>query len=179
MLEDVESRDLFLRRIDDDGDWFRYHHLFAEYLRRRLARDRPERVGELHAVASRWFADRQLLSEAVNHALAAGDEKRAVDMVEHDGMVLLEHAKMSTLLGLVAKLPPRLVASSARLQLTLAWAHCELQRVRPAQAALDRAYSLIERDATIGPRLPICGSRPTSFRVTSQYSRTGSPASTS
>ena len=153
MLEDVESRDLFLRRIDDDGDWFRYHHLFAEYLRRRLARDHPERVGELHAAASRWFADRQLLGEAVNHALAAGDEKRAVDMVEHDGTVLLEHAKMSTLLGLVAKLPPKLVASSARLQLTLAWANCELQRVRPAQAALDRAYSLLEHDATNGTEI--------------------------
>ncbi|WAM15385.1 serine/threonine-protein kinase [Rhodococcus sp. JS3073] len=153
MLEDVESRDLFLRRLDDDGDWFRYHHLFAEYLRRRLERDQPERIGELHAAASRWFADRQLLSEAVNHALAAGDEKGAVDMVEHDGTVLLEHAKMSTLLGLVAKLPPRLVVSSARLQLTLAWAHCELQRVRPAQAALDRVYSLLERDAMAGAEI--------------------------
>ncbi|MFE5704939.1 protein kinase [Rhodococcus koreensis] len=145
MLEDIERRDLFLRRIDDDGEWFRYHHLFGEHLRRRLERNDPQRVGTLHSTASQWFADRQLLSEAVDHALAARDDQRAVDLVKHDGAVLLEQAKMSTLLGLVAKLPPGLVASSARLQLTLAWAHCELQRVQPAQAALDRAYALLDR----------------------------------
>ena len=41
MLEEVEARDLFLRGLDDNGDWFRYHHLFAEFLRRRLERDHP------------------------------------------------------------------------------------------------------------------------------------------
>ena len=51
MLEQVEERDLFLQRIDDQ--WFRYHHLFIEFLRHRLERDRPERVVELHHIASR------------------------------------------------------------------------------------------------------------------------------
>ena len=41
-LEDVERRGLFLRRIDDDPQWFRYHQMFAGYLRRRLERDEPE-----------------------------------------------------------------------------------------------------------------------------------------
>ena len=44
MLEEVEQRGLFLQRIDDDPNWFRYHQMFAEFLRRRLERDRPERV---------------------------------------------------------------------------------------------------------------------------------------
>ncbi len=39
MLEELENRDLFLRPLDDEREWFRYHHLFADYLRRRLERD--------------------------------------------------------------------------------------------------------------------------------------------
>ena len=42
MLEQVEERDLFLRRIDEQ--WFRYHQLFPDFLRHRLGRDEPERV---------------------------------------------------------------------------------------------------------------------------------------
>jgi ATP/maltotriose-dependent transcriptional regulator MalT len=146
-LEDVERRDLFLRRIDDDGDWFRYHHLFAEFLRRRLERDHSDRIVELHRAASLWFAEHRLLSEAVDHALCGGDEDVAVTLVERNQTYLLEHSQMSTLLGLVAKLPPLLVAESAPLQLAIAWANILLQRSQPAKLALQRILPSLERSA--------------------------------
>ena len=49
MLEEVERRGLFLQHIDDDRNWFRYHHMFAEFLRRRLERDRPDRSNSFTA----------------------------------------------------------------------------------------------------------------------------------
>src|SRR6202000_3575997 len=52
MLEEIERRGLFLQGIDEDPNWFRYHHMFAEFLRRRLDRDQPERVEQLHRAAS-------------------------------------------------------------------------------------------------------------------------------
>ena len=82
MLEEVAHRGLFLQRIDDDPEWFRYHQLFAEFLRHRLARDDPERSQRLHRTASAWFAEHGYLNEAVNHALAADDPTLAVDLVE-------------------------------------------------------------------------------------------------
>ena len=84
MLEEVAHRGLFLQRIDDDPDWFRYHQLFAEFLRHRLARDDPERSQRLHRTAAAWFAEHGYLNEAVNHALAVDDATLAVDLVEHD-----------------------------------------------------------------------------------------------
>src|SRR5262249_53766591 len=63
MLEDVERRGLFLHRIDDDPNWFRYHQMFAEFLRGRLERDRPERVEQLHRAASAWFTEHEYLNE--------------------------------------------------------------------------------------------------------------------
>ncbi|BAH50914.1 serine/threonine-protein kinase [Rhodococcus opacus] len=136
LLEEVEERDLFLRSLDDDRDWFRYHHLFADFLRRRLERDAPERLARLHRRASDWFADHNALGEAVDHALAAGDDDRAVDLVESHAMRLIESSKMGTVLALVAKLPAPLAQSRARLQLIVAWANVLLHRLEPMRGAL-------------------------------------------
>ena len=137
MLEEVERRGLFLQRVDDDPGWYRYHQMFAEFLRGRLTHDRPDHLEQLHRIASAWFADHGYLNEAVDHALAY-DPIRAVDLVEQDETNLLEQSKMTTLLGIVQKLPPQIVASRARLQLTIAWANLLLQRQGPMQAAVNR-----------------------------------------
>ncbi len=142
MLEQVEERDLFLRRIDEQ--WFRYHQLFSEFLRHRLGRDEPERVVQLHRVASTWFAEHRLVSEAVDHALAAGDEQRAVKLVESDGIYLVANSQMATLIGLVGKLPPAVVQSDPRLQLALAWANIVLHRIPAAEHALALVESGLE-----------------------------------
>jgi len=144
MLEEVEMRDLFLRRLDENGDWFRYQDLFAEFLRRRLDRDHPELTTPLHRTASEWFADHHRLVEAVDHALAAGDTPRAVELVETDGPGLLEHSQMSTLLGLVEKLPSDAVVSSLTLQMMLSWAYVLLGRTSLARAALERVDGVLE-----------------------------------
>jgi serine/threonine-protein kinase PknK len=138
MLEDAEQRGLFLQRVDGDPHWFRYHQMFAEFLRRRLERDHPDRVAHLHAAASTWYAGHGYLSEAVDHALVSGDPGLAVDLVEQDETRLLEQAKMTTLLGIINKLPSQLVTSRPRLQLTLGWAHILLQHTAAATAALNR-----------------------------------------
>ena len=137
MLEEVERRGLFLQRVDDAPGWYRYHQMFAEFLRGRLTHDRPDHLEGLHRIASAWFADHGYLNEAVDHALAY-DPIRAVDLVEQDETNLLEQSKMTTLLGIVQKLPPQIVASRARLQLTIAWANLLLQRQGPMQAAVNR-----------------------------------------
>jgi ATP/maltotriose-dependent transcriptional regulator MalT/serine/threonine protein kinase len=145
MLEEIERRGLFLQRIDEDPNWFRYHHMFAEFLRRRLDRDQPERVEQLHRTASDWFAEHGHLNEAVDHALASGDATRAVDLVEQDETNLLERSNMTTLLAIVKKLPPRMVVSRARLQLTIVWANMLLQRLAPAAAALKSFEAALDR----------------------------------
>ncbi|HEU4362315.1 MAG TPA: protein kinase, partial [Mycobacterium sp.] len=144
MLEEVEARDLFLRRIDDNGDWFRYHHLFADFLRRRLDRDHPELTTPLHERASEWFAKHQMIVEAVDHALIAGDTGRAVALVEADGRILVEDSQNATLLGVVDKLPAAAVASNPRLQLMLARANVVLHRMDAARAALQRVSTTLE-----------------------------------
>lgn len=146
MLEEIEERDLFLHRVDQEGRWFRFQPLFAEFLRQRLERDRPDRSIQLHRTASRWFENHAMLTEAVDHALATGDDERAVDLVERDGRRLLEHGRGSVLLGLVEKLPAAEVARRPRLQLAVAWANVVTHRIRPGL----RALGLVESGMAAG-----------------------------
>jgi len=82
-LEALERANLFLIPLDDERCWYRYHHLFTDALRARLARESgPEAVAALHRRASAWFGRAGLLPEAITHALAAGDFEEAADWVE-------------------------------------------------------------------------------------------------
>ncbi len=81
MLEELERNNLFLTALDDERRWFRYHHLFADVLRHRLAEQSPTALIELHLRASEWFKNEGLVTEAVNHALAAHDWERVAQLI--------------------------------------------------------------------------------------------------
>ena len=136
ILEEIEKRDLFLRRTDAEGSWFQYHHLFAEYLLHRLERDDEDRIPELHRRAAQWFTEHQMLSQAVDHLILAGDPAQAVDAVEQASGDLNEQSQMSTLIGLAAKLPAQHADARPRLQVNLTWANMVLRRAAAVSDAL-------------------------------------------
>ena len=79
MLERLFKANLFLVALDDERQWYRYHHLFADLLRTRLRADLEKPQGaELHRRASRWYAQVGMGGEAIQHALAAEDYATAV-----------------------------------------------------------------------------------------------------
>ena len=82
ILEELERNNLFVMALDDERRWYRYHHLFADVLRHRLTKKSPTVFDELHLRASAWFENEGLITEAVNHALAARDWERAAPLME-------------------------------------------------------------------------------------------------
>jgi LuxR family maltose regulon positive regulatory protein len=77
-LEWIDRSELFLIPLDENREWFRYHHLFQELLQHRLFTEMAtEDVNRLHLHASAWFEERGLIDEAVQHALAAEDSQLA------------------------------------------------------------------------------------------------------
>src|SRR3712207_4764187 len=99
MLEELERENLFVFALDEERRWYRYHHLFADFLRSRLEREIPERVPELHCRAAEWYEQNGLTSEAVGHALAAEDYERAAELVEQVIGEMWFRAEVITLLG--------------------------------------------------------------------------------
>ena len=82
MLEALDRGNLFLVPLDDRRRWYRYHHLFADVLQAHLTDEQPDRVPGLHRRASAWYQQNGEQSEAIRHALAAGDFGRAADLIE-------------------------------------------------------------------------------------------------
>jgi ATP/maltotriose-dependent transcriptional regulator MalT len=151
VLEEIEKRNLFLRRTDTKGSWFQYHEQFAEYLLRRLVRDAQDRIPGLHRRAAEWFIKHQMLSQAVDQLILAGDARQAVDAVEQAAANLHEQNQMHLLIGLAAKLPAQYADARPRLQADLAWANVALSRSAGVLEALrlaENAFSSVPSDQT-------------------------------
>jgi LuxR family transcriptional regulator, maltose regulon positive regulatory protein len=147
MLEQLEAANLFLIALDDERYWYRYHHLFAEFLRARLRMRQPEQVAMLHRRASNWFSQTMLLPEAVQHALAAGDTAHAADLVEKNADAMLwVNCDLFTLQQVLKMLPEELVRSRPRLALINAWA-VTLTQPSNAEAYLQMAETVLQEDA--------------------------------
>ena len=123
MLERLERDNLFVVPLDDDRRWYRYHHLFADFLRGRLLREHPERVAESHRRAASWYEREGWASEAVEHALAAGDYQWTARLIEQHTQVLVLRGEGATMDRWLSALPAGLVRSRPRLSLARAiWA---------------------------------------------------------
>lgn len=80
-LDIIERANLFIIPLDAERKWFRYHHLFAELLRKRLHQQSPEKVRQHHVAASHWFLQEGLEIEAFEHAAAAEDYELALKII--------------------------------------------------------------------------------------------------
>lgn len=121
MLENLERDNLFIVPLDDERRWFRYHHLFGELLRNQLDRRFPGRAAELHQRASRWFEQQGQFTQAVKHAIKAGDTAHAATLLEAYGETLFNQGNMLSLLDAIRQIPLDVVRGRARLYLYLAW----------------------------------------------------------
>jgi LuxR family transcriptional regulator, maltose regulon positive regulatory protein len=139
LLERLERENLFVFALDDERRWYRYHHLFRDFLRSRLERESPERIPELHLRASEWYERGGWLFEAVGHALSAGDYERAADLVGRVAREAWSRGEALTLLGWLNKLPSEVMRRRPKLLLEQATALVVSGRLDDAEASLREA----------------------------------------
>jgi len=121
ILASLAQRQMLLAPLGNDGVWFRYHALLSEYLRQRLQTDRGVEVPELHRRASLWYASQELWTEAVQHAIAAGDSDRAISWIKNCAMALIKRGDLFTLLEWQRQFPDELMRGQSEVRLAIAW----------------------------------------------------------
>ena len=110
MLEALEGMNLFTIPLDDERRWYRYHHLFADVLRKRLEHQYPHLLPNLQRRASQWYEQNGLIPEAIRYALAAGDQDRAIQLIEQYGCLLLIRGELNSLPQWIKAVEPRALA---------------------------------------------------------------------
>ncbi|TFB48154.1 LuxR C-terminal-related transcriptional regulator [Cryobacterium tagatosivorans] len=151
MLESLERDNLFVVPLDDRRRWYRYHHLFADVLRARLLRDRPDRVSELHVLASEWYERNDLPEDAVTHALAAADFGRAARVIEAAIPVVRKSRQDATLLRWLTLLPDEVIDRRPVLGVYCAWSSLvagDVEAVEPRLRVAERALATTADDGT-------------------------------
>jgi LuxR family transcriptional regulator, maltose regulon positive regulatory protein len=121
LLESVVNRQLLCTPLGQDDYWYRYHPLLAEFLRQRLAARHGTEVAELHRRAAQWFASKELWTEAVTHAIAAGATTQALEWVERCAMAMVKRGDLLTLLDWQRLLPSQLMRGQLSVRLAIAW----------------------------------------------------------
>lgn len=121
-INGLMSGNLFIISLDEDNQWFRYHHLFQTLLRRLLNNHlSPEDIRGLHDKASQWFASQNLIDEALAHAMAAGKPDQAADIVELHRLEVLNADRWPALARWLSQLPEKIIWQRPELLLGEAW----------------------------------------------------------
>jgi LuxR family maltose regulon positive regulatory protein len=109
-IEWAARANLFLIALDEEHEWYRFHHLFRQLLRHQLeSRTSREQIATLHARASAWYAENGLLEEALDHALEAGEPGLAGRIVAEQRRDLMNREHWHRLHRLLSLLPAELV----------------------------------------------------------------------
>jgi ATP/maltotriose-dependent transcriptional regulator MalT len=153
MLDTLERENLFVVPLDDERRWYRYHHLFADALRARLAARDADRVAGLHAAAAGWLAANGLLGDAVRHAIASGDQERTADLVELTLADLRRRRQDRTLREWLAALSDDVVRRRPLLAMFAGWSRLSEGDFDGVEAWLDAAEAGL--DATPPPAVPM------------------------
>src|SRR3954453_23765536 len=146
-LGSIEKRQLLLVPLDQEGHWYRYHPLLAEYLSQRLQSELGNEIPGLHQRAALWYASQELWTDAVQHAIAAGDAVRALSWMENCAMPLVKRGDHFTFAGWQRLFPSVLMRSQPKVKLAIAWGMALAIR---SDEALELAGE-IERDISADP----------------------------
>lgn len=121
MIRRLEAANLFLVPLDDEGTWYRYHHLFSETLRSRRRTLGLEGEREILLAAARWYEDRKEPESAVGILLQAGETRRAAAILDKIAYSILARGERFTLEARIERLGRDIVLGHPELAQIAAW----------------------------------------------------------
>jgi LuxR family maltose regulon positive regulatory protein len=143
----LERENLFVIPLDDNRQWFRYCHLFAQVLRNELARTEPEIVPALHERASAWYRQSGSADEAICHAHAAGDVTGAVNLIAGNWPAYVDSGQVAKVRGWLSPLGDSRISADPVAAHCAAWAAA----LSGDRESLRRWLPVIEAAAHDGP----------------------------
>ena len=140
-IDKTVAENLFLNKIDVQGNWYRYHPLFHEFLQRECAAHFRDEVRALHVRAASWLGDAGRTSSGIGHACTARDFDLAAKLMEQCAMRYVRTGQVKAVCDWVALLPDACLLQHPGLMIAGAYANTYLHKYAEAArmlASLDR-----------------------------------------
>ncbi|MCL5961193.1 MAG: tetratricopeptide repeat protein [Chloroflexi bacterium] len=145
LLAQLEEINLFISRTEGEGSWFRYHHLFQEFLQSKLERGNPDRFRALHLAAARTFEEGRDWSDAFQHFLMAGNPYEATRVVLCAAEGMLKSGRWQTVRGWISALPSQAMAAHPEIRIHEATILLQVGEVDQAIEVLNEAGDLLRQ----------------------------------
>ncbi|MGB3712818.1 MAG: LuxR C-terminal-related transcriptional regulator [Candidatus Promineifilaceae bacterium] len=149
ILDSLQQDNLFIIPLDGQRRWFRYHHLFQQLLTVELKeRYNADEIAVFHLKASSWYSQNGLVDEALQHALEAGDDLAAAQLLEENARMLLDEDRWHVLEKWMSRLPDSVIRQRPRLLIAKAWVRFHQFAVQSIPPLLELVGTILEDDAT-------------------------------
>ncbi len=116
ILSYLDQANLFLISLDNQRQWYRYHHLFAELLQYRLRSLHGRAlVDNLKRNASLWFDANGFADEAIRYAQSAEDWQLSCRLIEKHSPPLMQRGEQTTVVRWLSPMPEPVIRQNAAL----------------------------------------------------------------
>jgi LuxR family transcriptional regulator, maltose regulon positive regulatory protein len=153
VITSLEQSNLFIIPLDDERRWYRYHHLFAEFLKSHLKLTLSNSLQGLHRRATEWFQSNGYAEDALRHAFAIPDYPYASRLVVDNWRRVYHQGRLNTAVEWLDSLPPDFVRQSPPLGVAYCWTLFVRGDYDRIEVYIDEITQTFEQMATAG-KLP-------------------------
>ncbi len=144
ILETLERDNMFVIPLDNERNWYRYHHLFADLLKQRLFLQSDLRLERLHDKACDWYDENSLPELAIHHALETRNFEQAIHILNRIVERMWKIGQHSAILRYGNLLPDEVIKSNQEFALYYSWILITAGQVAEAEKFLDYAQKAID-----------------------------------
>lgn len=142
MLRHLDEVNLFLVPLDNERRWYRYHHLFAQFLLLRLRELESQHIIALYQRAMEWCNRQGLQREALGYALEAKFYEEAAQLMEILAPAIISAEGPTQVLQWEKAIPAQVIQRRPNLCVNIAWAYASVGKTIEALAYLNTAEIL-------------------------------------
>jgi len=152
ILESLEKNNMFVIPLDNERNWYRYHHLFAQVLKQKLLYREKDVTNDLHNKASDWFEVNNMNELAIEHALAIQNYDKCIQILSKVAEDMWQSGMHTAILKYGDMLPDELIKTSPEFCLYYAWiliSAGQIQKAEPFLVSAERKAKNIIQDNSL------------------------------
>ena len=149
-IRNLINSNLFVISLDNTNQWFRYHHLFKDLIKKQLEQKySQDEINKWHELAATWFEKNNLTDEAFDHFILAQDYNNAARVIQENVQLYESEKKWHIIQKMLDRLPDSIIHEQAGLLLIQAQIYFYQLNMGLIPPLLDRIDSLKKAGANV------------------------------